>query len=82
VPGKEGTQPKDIRSTPSSRSSSACETACGWLEQKINGHPTLSPEEKLELQAYVKRCYGSRTTFNILFATRANWFVGQGDRDA
>ena len=38
-------------------------------------------EEKLELQGYVTRCYGSLTTFNVLFANRASWFVGQADKE-
>lgn len=51
------------------------------LEQKINSHPTLAAEEKLELQGYITRCYGSLTTFNVLFGNRASWFIGQGDRE-
>jgi hypothetical protein len=51
------------------------------LEQKIISHATLAPEEKLELQGYITRCYGSLTSFNVLFGNRASWFVGQGDRE-
>ena len=51
------------------------------LEQKINSHPSLAAEEKLELQGYITRCYGSLTTFNVLFGHRASGFVGQGDRE-
>jgi len=47
------------------------------LEQKINGHAGLSDADKVELQQYVTRIYGSLTTFNILFADRDDWFVGQ-----
>jgi hypothetical protein len=51
------------------------------LEQKINGHSGLSDADKVQLQAYVTGCYGSLTTFNALFADRADWFVGAGKDD-
>ena len=47
------------------------------LEQRVNSHPKLGDDEKLQLQQYVTACYGSLTTFNVLFADRDDQFVGQ-----
>ena len=47
------------------------------LEQNINSSKTLSDEEKVNLQQYITRCYGSLTTFNVLFRNKEHWFVGE-----
>lgn len=48
------------------------------LEQKINNHSGLSPEERATWQSYLTKCYGSLTTFNILFKDEKDKFVGAG----
>ncbi len=47
------------------------------LEQKINASKDISEQDKVEMQQYITRCYGSLTTFNILFEEKDDHFVGQ-----
>lgn len=44
------------------------------LESKINSQDKLSDTEKVELQAYISKCYGTLTTFNVLFGNKSDQF--------
>lgn len=47
------------------------------LEQQINAHKQLSDEDKVNMQQYITRIYGSLTTFNVLFRQKEHWFIGE-----
>jgi DUF438 domain-containing protein len=46
------------------------------MEQRINASK-LEDEEKVNLQQYITRIYGSLTTFNVLFKHKEDQFVGE-----
>lgn len=46
------------------------------MEQKVNSS-NLEAQEKVDIQQYITRIYGSLTTFNVLFKSKDQQFVGQ-----
>jgi hypothetical protein len=50
------------------------------LEQQVNA-AEIPEDLKLRLQAYVTACYGSLTSFNVLFADEADQFRGSGGEE-
>ena len=46
------------------------------MEQKINASK-MEEIDKIDLQQYITRIYGSLTTFNVLFKSTSQHFVGE-----
>jgi hypothetical protein len=76
-PGKDGLQEKRIPLDALFHKVVMIRDRLRVLEQKINGHPKLGADDKIQMQQYVTACYGSLTTFNVLFADKKDQFIGQ-----
>jgi len=73
-PGREGTAEKQVPIETFFHKIIMVRDKLRVLEAKINGHPALSVEDKIQFQAYITGCYGSMTTFNLLFADKSDQF--------
>lgn len=77
VPGKPGVQEKRIPIDSLFRKVVLIREKLRVLEQRINNHEKLDDAERLQLQQYITQCYGSLTTFNVLFKNKEDQFSGQ-----
>jgi hypothetical protein len=76
-PGDPGTAPKEIPLDALLHKIVMIRDRLRVLEAKLNAHEKLSDAEKVDFQQYVTRCYGSLTTFNVLFKDEKDRFVGE-----
>jgi hypothetical protein len=81
TPGKEGTADKRIPIETFFHKIVMIRDKLRVLEQKVNSAKGLTDEDKVQMQQYITQCYGSLTTFNILFADKNDGFVGQKGDD-
>lgn len=80
-PGKEGTAEKRVPLDQLFQKIVAIRDKLRVLEQKLNAQKGIEADEKVQMQQYITACYGSLTTFNVLFRDREDWFVGQGGKE-
>ena len=80
-PGKAGTQEKTVPIEAFFRTIIGVRDKLRVLEQRINSHPKLDDADRLALQDYITKAYGSLTTFNVFFSDPADRFVGTGGKD-
>ena len=76
-PGKAGLQEKEVPIDAFFHKIVMLRDRLRVLEQQINSNEKLSETEKIQFQQYITRCYGTLTTFNILFKDQHDQFTGQ-----
>lgn len=76
-PGTEGLQEKSVPIETFFHKVVMLRNRLRTLEQHVNASE-LPADVKIKLQGYITACYGSLTTFNVLFADEEDQFKGAG----
>ena len=76
VPAKDGVQGRELPIDSLFHKIVMIRDRLRTLEQKINAHPKLTDGEKVDMQHYITRNYGSLTSFNLLFRDKEDQFAG------
>lgn len=77
IPGEQGRSAKDMPIETFFHKIVMVRDRLRVLEQRINSSKNLSDEEKVNLQQYITRIYGSLTSFNVLFKHKEDHFSGE-----
>jgi hypothetical protein len=80
-PGKEGTAEKRVPLETFFHKIVMIRDKLRVLEQRVNAHSGLTDEDKVTMQQYVTACYGTLTTFNVLFAEPNDGFRGAAGKE-
>lgn len=73
-PGDDSLQPKEVPVETFFHKIIMVRDRLRVLESKLNGHDNLSKTDKIEMQQYISKAYGTLTTFNVLFQNKEDQF--------